>query len=105
MAPTLEQVLLGIRGGKRTTFRLVPEHAFGPRNPELLQWVSLATLRENSSFEEDYQPGSLVGFDMLSGGKYTGMLRGVGETPILFDFNHPLAGQTIMLEAQLIGIL
>lgn len=105
LASTLEQALLGMREGERTTFRLAPEHAFGPRNPELLQRVSLATLRENSSFEEDYQPGDLVEFNAPSGGKYAGVLKEVGETSALFDFNHPLAGQTIVFEVQLIGIL
>jgi FKBP-type peptidyl-prolyl cis-trans isomerase SlpA len=105
LAPTLEQALFGMREGERTTFRLAPEHAFGPRNPELLQRVSLATLRENSSFEEDYQPGDLVEFNAPSGGKYAGVLKEIGETSALFDFNHPLAGQTILFEVQLIGIL
>lgn len=105
LAPTLEQALFGMREGERTTFRLAPEHAFGPRNPELLQRVSLATLRENSSFEEDYQPGDLVEFNAPSGGKYAGVLKEIGDTAALFDFNHPLAGQTILFEVQLIGIL
>lgn len=104
-APTLEQALLGTAEGERTTFRLAPEHAFGPRNPELLQRVSLNTLRENSSFEEDYQPGDLVEFNAPSGGKYAGVLKEIGATSALFDFNHPLAGQTILFDVHLIGIL
>jgi len=43
LVPTLEQALLGMAEGERTLYRLAPEQAFGPRNPELLQWVSLAT--------------------------------------------------------------
>ena len=105
MAPTLEQALLGMPEGERTTYRLAPEHAFGPRNPELLQWVSLATLRENSSFEEDYAPGDLVEFNAPGGGKYAGVLKECSDTAALFDFNHPLAGQTILFGVQLIGIL
>lgn len=104
-APTLEQALLGMPEGDRTTYRLAAEHAFGPRNPELLQWVSLATLRENSSFEEEYTPGDLVEFNAPGGGKYAGVLKEYGETAALFDFNHPLAGQTILFDVQLIGIL
>jgi FKBP-type peptidyl-prolyl cis-trans isomerase SlpA len=104
-APTLEQALLGMVEGERTTYRLAPEHAFGPRNPELLQRVSLATLRENSSFEEDYAPGDLVEFNAPGGGKYAGVLKEIGETSALFDFNHPLAGQTVLFDVQLIGIL
>jgi len=105
LAPMLEQALLGMPEGERMTYRLAPEHAFGPRNPELLQWVSLATLRENSSFEEDYSPGDLVEFHAPSGGNYAGVLKEFGETAALFDFNHPLAGQTILFDVQLIGIL
>ncbi|KDP86130.1 FKBP-type peptidyl-prolyl cis-trans isomerase [Cupriavidus basilensis] len=104
-APTLEQALLGMPEGERMTYRLAAEHAFGPRNPELLQRVSLATLRENSSFEEDYAPGDLVEFNAPGGGKYAGVLKEIGATSALFDFNHPLAGQTILFDVQLIGIL
>ena len=104
-APTLEQALLGMPEGERMTYRLAAEHAFGPRNPDLLQRVSLATLRENSSFEEDYAPGDLVEFNAPGGGKYAGVLKEIGATSALFDFNHPLAGQTILFDVQLIGIL
>jgi FKBP-type peptidyl-prolyl cis-trans isomerase SlpA len=104
-APTLEQALLGMPEGERMTYRLAAEQAFGPRNPELLQRVSLATLRENSSFEEDYAPGDLVEFNAPGGGKYAGVLKEIGATSALFDFNHPLAGQTILFDVQLIGIL
>src|SRR5689334_1840278 len=31
LAPTLEQALLGMPEGDRTTYRLAAEHAFGPR--------------------------------------------------------------------------
>lgn len=105
LAPTLEQALLGMPEGERMTYRLAPEQAFGPRNPELLQWVSLAMLRENSSFEEDYNPGDLVEFNAPGGGKYAGVLKEIGETAALFDFNHPLAGQGVTFEVQLIGVL
>ncbi len=47
LAPFLEQCLIGLAEGAHRTFDLSPEQAFGPRNPDLLQRVSLATLREN----------------------------------------------------------
>ena len=33
------------------------------------------------------------------------MLQQVGEASVLFDFNHPLAGQPVSFEVQLIGVL
>ena len=39
-------------------------------------------------------------------GRYAGVVREVGPTDwLLFDFNHPLAGQPVRFEVQLIGVL
>lgn len=105
MAPTLEQALLGMSAGERRRVELPPEHAFGPRNPELLQRVSMDALKENSNFGEEYTVGDLVEFNAPSGGRFAGILRELGDGWALFDFNHPLAGQSIVFEVQIIGIL
>lgn len=104
-APNLEQALLGMQEGQHGSVTLAPEDAFGPRNPELIQKVSLAALRENSTLAADYAPGDLVEFNAPSGGKYAGVLKEIGETACTFDFNHPLAGQVIVFEAHIIGVL
>lgn len=78
---------------------------FGPRNPDLIQRVSLATLRENSMIGEHFSPGDLIEFNAPRGGRYAGVLKAVGETSALFDFNHPLAGEALAFEVQIIGIL
>jgi FKBP-type peptidyl-prolyl cis-trans isomerase SlpA len=105
LAPPLEHILLGMKVGDHSTFQLSPEQAFGPRNPELIQRVSLATLREHAMVGEDFTPGDLVEFNAPGGGRYAGVLKEVGETSARFDFNHPLAGQAMVFEVQIIGIL
>jgi FKBP-type peptidyl-prolyl cis-trans isomerase SlpA len=79
--------------------------AFGPRNPELLQRVSRATLRENSQLGEEYAVGDVVEFNAPGGGRFAGVLRALDEEGALFDFNHPLAGQPVKFEVKIIGIL
>jgi len=105
LAPSLEDILIGLKNGDHSVFQLEPAKAFGPRNPELLQWVSMATLRANSMVGENFTPGDLIEFNAPSGGRYAGVLKEVGETSALFDFNHPLAGQALTFEVQVIGIL
>lgn len=105
LAPELETCLLGLAEGSHTTQELPPEKAFGPRNPELVQRVSLATLKENSASGEQYVIGDLVEFAAPSGGRFAGILRAIDEAGALFDFNHPLAGQTVLFETRIIGIL
>lgn len=105
LAPPLEDILLGLKVGHHSTFRLMPGQAFGPRNPDMLQWVSLATLRENAMIGENFSPGDLVEFNAPGGGRYAGVLKEVSDTSALFDFNHPLAGQALAFEVKIIGIL
>jgi FKBP-type peptidyl-prolyl cis-trans isomerase SlpA len=105
LAPFLEQKLLGLPEGAHQTFTLGPDDAFGPRNPELIQAVSKATLQENSVPDEEYTVGDLVTFNAPSGGKFAGVLREMRADSAIFDFNHPLAGQTLQFEVQLISVL
>lgn len=105
LAPFLEERLLGMEEGEHKTFTLTPLDAFGERNPELLQWVSKATLEENSVPGADYKAGDLVDFAAPGGGRFAGMLREMKDDAALFDFNHPLAGQALHFEVKLISVL
>jgi len=105
LAPFLETCLIGLTEGEHRTFDLQPEQAFGPRNPDLIQRVSRATLDENSQTGEAYEIGDLVEFSAPSGGRFAGVLRAIDKDGALFDFNHPLAGQPVKFEVKIIGIL
>lgn len=105
LAPELENALIGLEDGSHTSQELPPEKAFGPRNPDLIQRVSAQTLKENSAFGEQYVIGDLVEFSAPSGGRFAGILRAMDDNGYLFDFNHPLAGQTVIFETRVIGIL
>jgi FKBP-type peptidyl-prolyl cis-trans isomerase SlpA len=109
LAPAMEQRLIGLPEGTRTRFELAAGEAFGERNPELLQRVALAVLREHGDPDETYQVGDVVQFPTPDGqGRFAGVLRELGPAPedwAMFDFNHPLAGQPLSFEVHLIGVL
>ncbi|MGZ8289961.1 MAG: FKBP-type peptidyl-prolyl cis-trans isomerase [Telluria sp.] len=105
LAPALEACLLGLPEGTHKTFELTPEQGFGARSPDLVQSVSRATLDENSAPDAGYKVGDLVDFAAPGGGRFAGVLREIGEDSALFDFNHPLAGQTLKFEVNLISVL
>jgi FKBP-type peptidyl-prolyl cis-trans isomerase SlpA len=105
LAPFLEACLIGLQEGAHQTFELPPEKAFGPRNPDLLQRISRVTLDQNSQRNEEYLVGDLVEFAAPSGGRFAGVLREISADDALFDFNHPLAGQSLKFEVEIIGIL
>lgn len=107
LSPAMEQRLLGMPEGTRTTFELPAGEAFGERNPEMQQWVARRLLAELGDPDEQYTLGDVVQFPTPDGtGSYAGVVLEVrGDGAVRFDFNHPLAGQPVTFEVQLIGVL
>ncbi|OUM02420.1 FKBP-type peptidyl-prolyl cis-trans isomerase [Variovorax sp. JS1663] len=106
LSPAMELRLIGLAEGAHTTFELPPGEAFGERNPEMQQWVARALLAQMGDPDEQYAVGDVVQFPTPDGsGSYAGAVIELGETAVRFDFNHPLAGQPVSFEVQLIGVL
>jgi FKBP-type peptidyl-prolyl cis-trans isomerase SlpA len=106
LAPAMEARLIGLTEGTRQTFELAAGEAFGDRNPELLQRVKLSLLHELGDADAEYGVGDVVQFPTPDGqGAYAGVVREVGPDWLLFDFNHPLAGQSVRFEVQVLGVL
>lgn len=107
LSPAMEQRLLGLVEGTRTTFSLAAGEAFGERNPDMQQWVARKLLNDLGDPDEQYQVGDVVQFPTPDGtGSYAGVVLQVREDgAVRFDFNHPLAGQPVTFEVQVIGIL
>jgi FKBP-type peptidyl-prolyl cis-trans isomerase SlpA len=106
LAPAMEARLIGLAEGAQRSFALDAGEAFGARNPELLQRVKRSLLAELGDADASYHVGDVVQFPTPDGqGAYAGVVREVGSDWLLFDFNHPLAGQPVRFDVQIIGVL
>jgi len=106
LAPAIESHLVGLAEGAQAGFDLPAGMAFGPRNPELLQRVKLSLLRQMGDPDAEYVVGDVVHFPTPDGqAGYAGVVRECGPDWLLFDFNHPLAGQPVRFEAHVLGVL
>ncbi|MDO9571894.1 MAG: FKBP-type peptidyl-prolyl cis-trans isomerase [Hydrogenophaga sp.] len=107
LSPAIEQRLIGLEEGSRHEIELEDGEAFGERQPEMVQWVARRLLNELGDPHEQYVAGDVVQFPTPDGlGSYAGSVVEVREDgAVLFDFNHPLAGQPVRFEVQLIGVL
>ncbi len=106
LAGAMELRLLGLQEGTRATFELAAGEAFGGRNPELLQRVKRTLLDELGDPDAAFNIGDVVQFPTPDGRSgYGGVVREVGGDWVLFDFNHPLAGQPVTFEVRVIGVL
>lgn len=107
LSPAVEQRLIGLQEGAHATFEIPAGEAFGQRNPDMRQWVARKLLQEMGDPHEQYAVGDVVQFPTPDGaGSYAGYVQQVGEgDAVLFDFNHPLAGQPVTFAVHVIGVL
>lgn len=110
LSPALEAHLLGLAEGSRSTFEVAAGEAFGPRSPDMVQWMARKELLDLGGANESYAVGDVVKFPTPDGqGEFAGVILDFrtdnkGDA-VLFDFNHPLAGQPVTFEVQVIGVL
>ena len=94
LLPGFEQLLFGMGAGDRQIFSVAPEQAFGMPNDNNVQEV------EREQFEEDIELeiGLLFSFADAGGGELPGLIIDFDEDWVTVDFNHPLAGRTILFD-------
>lgn len=107
LSPAIEAKLIGLNEGEHVVIELEAGEAFGERQPQMVQWVARSLLNQLGDPSEQYATGDVVQFPTPDGlGTYAGSVQEVREDgAVLFDFNHPLAGQAVKFEVQLIGVL
>lgn len=96
LLPGFEQRLLGMRGGERKLFQVPPEDAFGQPNENNVQRIG----RDNFDEGLELELGLVCSFADAAGGELPGMIVGFDEEEVTVDFNHPLAGRTILFDVQ-----
>lgn len=97
--PSLEQAMLGKGSGDCFTTTLEPARAYGPRDPRKQQRVSAKYLKH----EGKLYPGKPVRIDTDQGLKPATVIK-AGKFSVDLDLNHPLAGQTVIFEVEILDV-
>jgi len=106
LAPAMERLLLGLTAGRHETFELDPGVAFGERKTELVQRVARSLLQRFGDDGAEFEIGDVVQFPRPDGEPgFAGIVRECADDWLLFDFNHPLAGQRVTFEVEVIEVL
>lgn len=99
LLPGFESRLFGLFAGARRLFKLPPEEAFGKHDPKRVQVQPRANF-PGMQLEE----GLLLGFADPSGGEVPGLVAALSAETVTLDFNHPLAGRTVMFAVEIIDV-
>lgn len=95
--PGVSNAVVGMEEGEKKTVTLPPEEGYGPRNPALEQTIA-----------RDQLPTEVQQGDQLRA------IQGNQEIPVwvreldndsaVIDANHPLAGQTLIFDLEVVGV-
>lgn len=94
LLPGFERLLWGMEAGQRQLFSVPPEDAFGQPNDNNLQTLS----RDDFDSDMALEPGLVCSFADAAGGELPGVVVAFDDQHVTVDFNHPLAGRTIVFD-------
>lgn len=97
--PGFEQAVSGLALGSSKTVEIAPESAYGARDEELVIPV-------RSEIFGDHKPeeGVEVALQGQDGTRFNGRVTKVEDETVQVDLNHPLAGQTLVFDVELVDI-
>lgn len=100
LSQELEQAMLGLRRGDKRSFHLSPGAIFGAASPDMIHYFSRADFAQT----EAPDVGTIMLFSLMDGSERPGVIRGVSGDAITVDFNHPLAGQPLQLDIEILAL-
>jgi len=98
--PGFDNAVVGMTVGESKTFTIPADEAYGQKNEEAIQEVSKARFPDGY----DAQVGSTVTGQNEIGQNFQARVIAEAEETVTLDFNHPLAGQDLTFDVELVSV-
>lgn len=101
LIPGFDNAVVGMTVGENKTVTIDPEDAYGPVRPEAKMEIGKNQFPENLQLAI----GMPVPLTTAEGRDFMGTIASLNESTVTVDVNHPLAGQQLVFEIELLEIL
>ncbi|QXD13973.1 peptidylprolyl isomerase [Rhodocaloribacter litoris] len=98
--PGFEEAVLGMAEGETKQHTIPPEEAYGAYREDLVVPIPRAHLPPGAPPE----PGQHLELHLRDGGVIQARVEAVTDDAVVIDANHPLAGQTLVFDIELVKI-
>jgi FKBP-type peptidyl-prolyl cis-trans isomerase SlyD len=99
IVPGLETQMAGKQSGDKFSATVLPEDAYGLRDPNAVQRVPIKHLQSKGKIV----PGQMVAVNTRDGARHALVVK-VGHFNVDLDLNHPLAGKTLVFEIEIVDV-
>ena len=96
----IENALTDMKEGESKTITLKPNDSFGPKKDELIIEVP----KNSFGSDKEVNVGSRVVMNSPDGRKFIGTVLQIKDEKIKLDFNHPLAGKTLIFNVTVVSV-
>lgn len=98
--PGFEEAVEGMEEGEETTVEIPPEKAYGMHQEDAVMEFPLEQLPD----EIEPQVGMQLQLQSANGQAFPARVTEVGDATVVLDANHPLAGETLTFDIELVEI-
>lgn len=98
--PGLDKAVTGMETGETKTVTVAPEEAYGDRDPARVQTVARSQIPDHIPTD----PGTQLQVQTPEGQTVPVIVAEASEEEVTLDANHPLAGQALTFEVELVEI-
>lgn len=100
LSDNFEQCLIGLKPGDKQSIPLQAEDAFGLPNPDNIHHMDRSRFVGDAAVEV----GTIMAFSGPDGMEIPGIITEIIGDSVTVDFNHPLAGQDVTFEVEILAV-
>ncbi|MGO1297301.1 MAG: FKBP-type peptidyl-prolyl cis-trans isomerase [Vibrio sp.] len=100
ISENFEKHLIGLKAGDSQAIELAAKDAFGEPNPDNIQHMDRTKFIGDAAVEV----GTIMAFSGPDGQEYPGVIKAISGESVTVDFNHPLAGQDVTFEVDILSV-
>jgi peptidylprolyl isomerase len=100
MIAGFESQLLGMAMNEKKVFTISPDDAYGQKNPELMRSIP----RSQVPPQMEVEVGMVIALSTPQGERMPARIVELDDKEMTLDLNHPLAGESLTFEIEVVGI-
>lgn len=100
LSENFEQCLFGLQTGDKKAIDLPAADAFGMPNPDNIHYMD----RSKFVGDAEVEVGTIMAFSGRDGMEIPGIITDIAGDSFTVDFNHPLAGQDVTFEVEILSV-